>query len=88
MGADNWGICPKCKKGREKYIAGLRKKADEQYGKIKPEEYLELLDHAKEELGSTLREDYEILTDEDGEFYIKYSCNCSVCGFDYEFEHT
>jgi len=35
----------------------------------------------------TLREDYKIWTDEDGEFLVGYTCKCSSCGLSHEFEH-
>lgn len=36
----------------------------------------------------TLREDYELGTVPDGEFYVIYRCHCKVCGFKHEFKHS
>jgi hypothetical protein len=87
MSADNWGICPKCKLDEIKRIEDLKLKAGEAYGKIPPEEYLELLDEASKtrSYDNTLREDYEVGTDEDGEFSVSYSSFCT-CGFKYKYE--
>ena len=90
MGADNWGICPKCKnlndENNRKRVLDVGKK----YGKIPAEEYIKLAAEANKpiKLETTLREDYEIGTDLDGEFSVNYSCSCSVCGFKHQFKHT
>lgn len=34
-----------------------------------------------------LREDWEILMQEDGVFFVKYSCVCYKCGFTYEYKY-
>jgi hypothetical protein len=39
------------------------------------------------EVKRTLREDYELGTEEDGEFYVTYRCSCNVCGYAAKFEH-
>ena len=71
MSADNWGICPKCKQKQESL-----------YGKVSEEEYLKTLNKKNE---YTLREDYEIYTDENGKFHIDYACSCSKCKFTFEY---
>lgn len=89
MSADNWGRCPKCLaklvEDREKAVAAAKAK----YGKVPEDEYMAAITKAnaipeklKEE---TLREDYEIGTDEDGEFSVSYHCSCRVCNFDFRF---
>jgi hypothetical protein len=81
MSADNWTTCPNCKKLASKKIASS-------YGKVTEDEYLAILeDNKKVKDETTLREDYEILTDEDGFFYISYVCSCSVCKFHYEYKY-
>ena len=89
MSANNWGYCPKCKKERGECIARLKKKAGEKYGKVTPEKYLELLDKAdnQAEIIQTLREDYDIYIDVNGNFYIGYIGRCKACGFKHEFKH-
>ena len=82
MSADNWGICPKCKETAEKNIASA-------YGKVSEEEYLATLNKRKEvENETTLREDYEVGVDIDGEFSVSYSCHCSKCGFKFEYKYS
>lgn len=81
MSADNWGVCPKCKRLAEQ-------KAVSAYGKVSEEEYLATLanrDKAAKE--QNLREDYEVGTDKDGKFYVSYGCSCDKCGFSFEFNH-
>lgn len=80
MGADNWGVCPKCKEIAEKNIASA-------YGKVSEDEYLAILDKNKK-VETSLREDYEIGVDSDGEFSISYSCHCSKCGFKFEYKYS
>lgn len=85
MGANNWRVCPKCKKDREVRAEELSIEAAEAYGKVSVEEWKSLDAKAKEcaqPLDSeTLREDYEIGMQSDGEFFFDYGCSCSVCGF-------
>ena len=83
MSADNWGICPKCIKAKNKRI-------EEAYGKVSRKEYERMLSEInKNDIGlRTLREDYEIYTDGDGIFSIRYSCRCSDCGFYHTFKHA
>jgi hypothetical protein len=89
MSADNWAICPKCKlandKDNEKRLLDIGKK----YGKIPADLYIEEAKKAAIliDLQETLREDYELYTDEDGMFHISYSCRCSECGFNHKFKH-
>jgi hypothetical protein len=94
MSADNWTICPQCKKNAENNITKLQEKLKSSYGKISQTEYSNLLDSLKiewetiDELEHTLREDWDLNMNDDGEVYIKYSCSCTECGFNYEFLHT
>ena len=83
MSADAWRVCPKCLQSSEK-------KKESSYGKVSEEEYLRILvelDSLKDDDTRTMREDYEIFTDSDGVFYLKYSCNCSVCHFHFEYKY-
>jgi hypothetical protein len=79
MSADNWGVCPQC----EKNIRETRKSL---YGQVTESEYLRLVDKGKM-LESTLREDYEIGIDQDGEFYVSYLGHCDMCGFEFSYEY-
>lgn len=79
MSADNWTICPNCKRIQENKTVA--------YGKVSEEEYLRVLREQETPLKTTLREDWEVGTDRDGEFYVSYSCRCEECGFAFEFKH-
>lgn len=79
MSADNWRVCPKCKKTNES--------KGSLYGKVSEEEYLDSLNQLKVD-EETLREDYEIGIDERGEFYVDYSCRCQTCGFGFHYKHS
>jgi len=90
MSADNWAICPKCKKSEDAKQEKLRKKATAAYGKVPPDEYLKLLEAANnpQEMRETLREDYQIGVMDDGEFDIEYSAYCDKCGFKFSYKHA
>lgn len=81
MSADNWGICPKC-------IRVKNKRIEEAYGKVPKIEYERMLEEIKKPDVRTLREDYEIYTDEDGFFSVSYYCQCSDCGFCHRFKYS
>ena len=91
MSADNWRVCPKCKVKHDKSIEASEKKLNASYGKVDANEFLKAkMSHdelAAKKLDSTLREDYEIGTDEDGEFFVSYGCSCSACQWNYEYNH-
>lgn len=88
MGADNWGICPKCRYEQEKDIAVKEKKLEAAYGTVALGKYqamqAELEGLKAKKLTETLREDYEIRTDSYGEFMVSYGCKCNVCGWGHE----
>jgi len=87
MKANNWAICPKCKKKREQAQANLLSQVKTDYGKIAVSEYLELVEQSQQplEMKHTLREDWEIGICE-GEFRVSYSASCKTCGFSHEYE--
>jgi len=89
MSADRWAICPNCKRMAEKKRENAKAKLDVSYGKVSAEKYLELVALANEEieLDTNLREDYEQGTDEDGEYYVSYSCQCNECDFSWQYKH-
>lgn len=90
MSADNWGICPKCAANTIRIKDNMKKQVDDAYGKVSSDEYLKLLKKASEPIKQeyTLREDYEIYTNEYGKFCVSYGCSCNVCGFEYDYEYT
>lgn len=91
MSADAWRICPKCSVS----IASKRElaliEADSQYGKIPVNQWTKLHDDAHsmpiKQTEETLREDYEIYTDESGTFHVDYHCGCTICGFRHNFKY-
>jgi len=87
MSADNWALCPKCKKNDiTKLIARQRKVADS-YGRIPADLYEADVIGLKNwpKLEHTLREDYEQGIDEDGEYTCSFRAACNVCHFSFTF---
>jgi hypothetical protein len=89
MSADNYRTCPKCIRIADEKKQKAVQKANESYGKIPLEEWMQLQKKAEAPiiLNDTLREDYYIGVDEEGQFEIQYSCYCSVCGFKFTYKH-
>ena len=90
MSADNWTVCPRCKKKTETAKREQLKNAKAGYGKLSPEEYEEALFKAREivVIGETLREDYDFYMEDDGTFGASYSAHCDKCGFKHKFKHS
>ena len=88
MSADNWMVCPKCRRDvaetRETRIDKTRKL----YGKIPEAEYREKIVEAEKpvEFEETFREDYEQGMTDCGEYFVSYSGHCSKCGFRHSHE--
>jgi hypothetical protein len=76
MSADNWGICPKCAKPELPA-----------YGTVSEAEYLAAREVKATPL-RTLREDYEVFTDEQGVFTVNYRCSCATCRFEFKYKHS
>lgn len=89
MSADNWSICPRCKKQVELEAKIQGEKAELSYGKVPPYEYLTLLQLANKplKLQETLREDYEIRICPDGLFYVSYFGQCDKCGLKFSYKY-
>lgn len=96
MSADNWMKCPKCIKCAEKSEMETMEKLGVSYGKIPEEQYLllrnKLLGESEQvkDLDETFREDYELGTDEDGNFEISYlgQCTNDKCRFRFEYKYS
>ena len=96
MSASNWGTCPQCKKTQDERIQKVLVELGEQYGKVPVERYKELSARADVKLaelresmeGSTLREDWELYTNVDGVFSVRYSCSCDVCSLSYRHQFS
>lgn len=93
MSADNWGTCPRCMK---KFEARVEEQTDAMraaYGTVPADEYLRMqrdlvaLTQTERPDDDTLREDYGIGIDSDGEFFVRYSASCENCGLTYSFDY-
>ena len=91
MSADNWAVCPRCKKNEENAIKALDWRVEHEYGKISIDDFLVLRNEAqirREMLPNqkaTFREDYEIYGAEDGGVEVSYRGGCGVCGLQLKF---
>lgn len=85
MSANNWRVCPRCKRQKDEEQG----KVEDMYGKVSAAQYAQLLAESKKSprLSESLREDWEIGTDTEGNFYVYYGCSCDHCGFSHEFNH-
>jgi len=85
MSADNWRECPAC--GPAAVTRSEKLKAA--YGKVSIEEYERLVYDARDDAPETsLREDYDIGTTKDGEFYVDYAGSCCECGWSFTYKHS
>lgn len=87
MSADNWTVCPQCKKKAEKDFKDEQKKVNESYGKVSADEYLAMLPIEIPNVETDLREDYEVGIIK-GVFKVKYKSRCEECGFTYNYSHS
>lgn len=91
MSADNWMVCPVCRKAHDAKAAKALEKATKQYGKVSVGKYDADLRDARnlsaEELPSEFREDYEIRISADGVFTVSYSGYCRTCDAKFVFKH-
>lgn len=82
MSADNWRVCPKCLAKEEAKLQKLQQEADDVYGEVSKEEYLELRKKVFQFVIPeciTFREDYEIYTDDRLQLTISYHGECTEC---------
>lgn len=88
MSADNWMVCPNCKKKAEDRKQRLVKKACDSYGSVPLEEYNMILDSSRKpiELATELREDYDIGIRNDY-FIVSYVGSCTKCDFRFSYEY-
>ena len=90
MSADNWTVCPKCLKLQSDKKEKEFKKARDSYGKVPADVYEVNMRRARvilEAVGETLREDYEVGVDTEGNFLVAYSCSCSECEYTFKYQH-
>ena len=90
MSADYWRACPKCMKKKLEHIQAYSEYTKSVYGSISQSEYVDRIDREKamreKEAEATLREDYEIRTDDNGMFSVIYSSHCERCGHEFKFK--
>lgn len=89
VSANNYDICPLCKKRADEGHAEKVKRCAESYGRVSAGEYGRLMqevDHP-EKLGRSLQEYYELGIDEGGKFLVTYSATCDTCGFVFRYRH-
>jgi hypothetical protein len=89
VSANNWDVCPACKKKAEAARLKAMEDAAKAYGKVPPDEWKELSDRASKpvDLDETMREDYELGVDSKGVFGVSYSASCQECAFVFRFKH-
>lgn len=91
MSADNWGVCPRCKREAEERYSERVEAARESYARVPLHEFERRQAEAAEpaeDIGETLREDYEFYIDEvGGWFHVRYKAECDRCGFTHKFSH-
>jgi hypothetical protein len=91
MSADNWAKCPKCQDILNKAFTSKTERIKNLYGKVSAEEYnlkvRAIEAEAETPINDTLREDYVICINSDGEFHVNYGGSCEVCGFHFHYQH-
>ncbi len=94
MSADNWAVCPNCRRNAESKYIQEEVLLEENYGKIPATEYAKLLtqhqaNSVQKILGdNTLREDYRIGIDKNGVFTVGYISCCDKCGLTWKYNHS
>ena len=86
MSGTKYSKCPKCNFKYLKELARLENRIVEDYGKIDPVEYLQIIEtrNSFKEPDFSLSEDYEMWIDKDG-FHCYYGARCNICGFEFSF---
>lgn len=84
------GVCPKCCDDLVDRKNKLEQRCVNEYGMIPKEEYMELVEQSRIAIEGqhSLLENYEIGTEQNGKFNIRYKCTCLSCGYFFTFEHT
>lgn len=91
MSANNWSVCPRCAAVSLKHREAKLQRIADAYGKVGLTKFVsmqsEAAENPAEKLDETMREDWELGLDEQGNFYVSYRAHCQQCGFDYRFKH-
>lgn len=87
MSADNWAVCPRCRKRHEAAHIVLCQQVADGYGVLTVDEFDALREKAAEGVNfqQEFREDYEFWLDMDGIVHVSYSGHCQACGFGIDF---
>lgn len=95
MSADNWQVCPRCKRKEEKRVEAMEIAAGKNYGHVESQAFIDSLAKAREAIANmkeTFREDYEqgvIDNGEEGvEYFLSYHGSCQVCDFSHDYKHS
>lgn len=89
MSANNWRVCPNCKRETEAKRERMKAAIEQAYGEATADSFLQLVAEYNKPVDEkeTFREDYEIGVHRE-EFFIDYLGECEVCGFQVAFNHT
>lgn len=90
MSPRDWSDCPVCKLLSQQTIQQAKDRLATLYGVIPVDEYERKLKQLETETryvfeSNTLREDYEIGININGQFSVDYYCSCERCNFEYHF---
>lgn len=90
MSANNWTVCPRCKREAEQRMDALRTQVATSYGKMGAEEWLRLRDESLKKLviAEDFREDYEIYGASEGGIEVSYRGGCQKCGLSCKFTYS
>jgi hypothetical protein len=89
MSANNWRVCPACKRKAEADREKAMAEAARAYGNVPPDEWKAMADRASKpvNLSDDMREDWHIGLNEAGLFSVSYRADCSECPFVFTFKH-
>ena len=89
MSADNWLVCPKCKRQAEKEREQAIASAQSRYGKVAEPAYRQMITRAEKQiaLAETFREDYQIGMSSDAFFEVSYYGRCTACNFEHSYKY-
>lgn len=90
MSADNWTVCPQCRKNALEAQTKAILEAGKSYGKVLPEKFIEMTKEANKpiEYKGTLREDYELGVNKEGVFSVSYAARCQECDYHFDFKEN
>jgi hypothetical protein len=97
MSADNYTVCPRCRKRMETAKAEKLAETKASYGKVSEDAYRKAVRTADRENTrqiETLAEYYDLGVRQHwigrtGDwFHVRYDAKCSDCGFEFHFEHS